>query len=179
MTRSNRTLNRIVLFLVAAVFLASGVALAWPYGARVVPGVPEAPRLAVTDLALWVIPASALVLLLLALAWILSRGRGGTGTALTVGEVTVATAAVQQIMRNELGGAPSVLGVEASAHRLRGRTALQVTVSIRRGADLAALLGHVRLAVAALDDALGVPVPLVARITTGWRSGLARDQRAE
>ncbi|MBI5160178.1 MAG: hypothetical protein HY996_01985 [Micrococcales bacterium] len=179
MTRSNRTLNRMLLALVGVFFLGLAAVLAWPWAAESLPVLPPAPRLALDSVALWVTSGVALAIVVLALTWILSRGRGGTRTALTVGDVSVATAAVEHTVRDELADVPSVLAVAAGAHRLRGRTALEVTISTRRSADLPALLERVRSAVRALDTALGAEVPLVVRITTGWRSGLAHVQRAE
>jgi hypothetical protein len=192
MTRSNRTLNRLVLALVALLALAGAAALAWPAAARAhleVAGlvVPPAPRLGLDALlagpdrlgVAGAAAAVALVALLLAVAWAASRGRGGTATVVDVDGVRIDIHAVRDLLQSSLGPTPAVVGVGATAHRLRGRTALRVTVLTRRHADLPALLDGVRTAIDDLDAALGARVPVVVRVRTGLRSSFAREQRAE
>lgn len=196
MTRSNRTLNRALLALAGLMLLALAAVGIWPVAARLVPGLLSPADLglgatalrrgAEQPLVLGAIAAVALLLVVLAVAWAVSRGRGGTadvvrgtdGDAIDAGiEIDIHT--VRELLGAQLDAVPSVLGVDANAYRLRGRTALRVTVRTRRHADLPALAAAVRASIADLDAALGIELPVVVRLVTGLRAQLAREQRAE
>lgn len=189
MTRTNRTLNRVLLAVVGLLAIGSGATLAVP-AARGIDAL-HALRSAVLQ---WLAsagdavrePAVALPVALgglavavLAMLVIATRGRGGTAVADSDADVEITIGAVRDIVSARLASVPAVLAVRADAHRLRGRTVISLTLSTRRRADLAQILARTRDAAAALDAAVGTRLPLVVRIRSGWRSTLARDQRAE
>lgn len=177
MRRSNRTLNRLVLALSALVLLGAAAVAAWPTLARLTAVVPAAPRPRSPDPALlWSIAGACAVLAVLALLWILTRGRGGTPTAHAEDRTELDVRVVRDLLAQGIERHPSVVGVDAGAHRLRGRTAIALRVRARRGSDLPALVARVHEAVDGLDAAIGRRLPLVVRITA---AGLGRDRRAE
>jgi hypothetical protein len=189
MTRSNRTLNRVLLALTGLLALAVGLALVAPALAGVaalrdpVTAVREAVRGAGVALAEPSTAALAggagLLVAVLAIVWIATRGRGGTAIADAEADVEITIGAVRHVLAAGLRPVPAVIAVRADAHRLRGRTVVTVTLSTRRRADLTQILARTREALVALDRAMGVNLPVVVRIRSGWRSTLARDQRAE
>jgi hypothetical protein len=191
MTRSNRTLNRVLLALTGLLALAVGLALVAPALAGVaalrdpVTAVREAVRGAGVALAEPSTAALAggagLLVAVLAIVWIATRGRGGTAIADADADadVEITIGAVRDVLAAGLRPVPAVIAVRADAHRLRGRTVVTVTLSTRRRADLTQILARTREALVALDRAMGVNLPVVVRIRSGWRSTLARDQRAE
>lgn len=177
MRRSNRTLNRIVLALTGLLLLGVAAVAAWPALADLLPTVPAVPRLGRTDATtLWWIAGGCAVLIVLALLWITSRGRGGTPTAHAEDRTALDVHVIRDLLAQGIERHPSVVGVDATAHRLRGRTAIALKVRARRGSDLPALIERVRAAVADLDSAVGRRLPLVVRVTA---SGIARGRRAE
>ena len=177
MRRSNRTLNRIVLLVCALGILAGAALIAWPALAPTWAALPAVPRFDdPTPPTLWWIAGGCAVLIVLALLWILSRGRGGTPTAYREDRTALDVRVVRDLLAQGLERQPAVVGVDAGAHRLRGRTAISIRVRARRGADLPALVTRVREAVDDVDRAIGSRLPLVVRITT---SGVARERRAE
>lgn len=180
MTRSNRTLNRILLALVGLGLLAAAAVLIVGLlpAAGIEPGVEIAIPRAIEAPVLWTVAVGAAVLALLALAWILTRGRGGTRTAVTRGDLAIDVHVVEELLRDALSSDPDVVAVSASGHRLRGSTAVRLRIDARRGADLVRLRDRLRRAVDDLDGALGTRIPLLVHITTGLRVRLAREQRA-
>ena len=176
MTRTNRFANRVILALIGLLALVAAAAVALPYAQSLgisTVGVsswgitlPDASQ----PVVLWSVAGTALVIVLFALAWILTRGRGRTATALSVAGATVDASAVQSVLRNRLAGSPDVVVVSASAHERRGGPVVLVRVQARPGPDLGALRSAVRDAIDHLDRVLGTPVPLVVHLTSGVRS---------
>jgi hypothetical protein len=185
MSRSNRTLNRVLLVLVAALWLglAAAVALvAWPDRLGELAGAVgltvDVPQLSVptTPLALQIVVAAAAVLVVLALVWTLTRGRGGTPTAYREEAAEVSIGAVRDIVRDRLEHHPDVLGLRIDASRLRGGTILLVKAEVRRAADLARLRRDLDAALADLDEILGAELPILIHLTDGIRSRLQADR---
>lgn len=176
MTRTNRLANRVILALIGLFAVGAAAAMALPYAAT--RGLPtrDISSLGITlpdasePTVLWGIAGIAVLIVLFALAWILTRGRGRTSTALSVEGATVDASAIQSVLRTRLAGSPDVVVVSASAHERRGGPVVLVRVQARPGPDLGALRASVRDAIDHLDRVIGAPVPLVVHLTSGVRS---------
>lgn len=173
MTQSNRFLNRVLLLLVGLGFLAVAAVIVWPQ----VTGAPL-PLIVTADdpIVSWGIIAAAAVVLVVAVAWIATRGRGRTRFAIATDDVRVDAAALADIVRDALSSAPDVAGVKVSCYTVRRRRVLAVTVLTRRHPDLPALMRDLRAAMDRMDAVLGTPLPAVVHITTGLRTALAGER---
>lgn len=176
MTLSNRFINRLLLLVIGLVALAGASLLAMHVfprlaelaGLTAVPWMPVLPDLA--DAAtLWWLAGGVLLVIVLAVAWIATRGRGRTSQALSADGVVVDDSVVAGILRAELDGDPDVLAVSAQGYR-RAAGVVMVAIETRTRADLGALLAHVRAAVAVADARIGIEVPLVIHLTQGIRT---------
>lgn len=186
MTRSNRIFNRILLALAGLVALAVAGVLAWPSLAEIellrgyLPAWPgeqiEAFELSTPVLAS--VAAGAATLVVLCLAWILSRGRGRTSTALRDGAIAIDASVVDTLVRDALGTGPDVTSARTTAHRVGRRTALHVRIDARPGADLRRLVAAADRVTEQLGATLGTEVPLLVHITSGLRARTSREQRA-
>ena len=186
MTRSNRTLNRVILAAVGLVALASAAYVALPLLDDIaLPGwltwtdpVREFrfPELGTT--ALWLTASGLALIVVLALAWILSRGRGRTSVPVAVDGLEVDVRVIEQLLRDALAPAADVVAVHATAHRLRRRIAVRVRIDARRGSELPRMLAAVDDAVVRLDRMLGTKLPILVHVTSGVRASFSREQRA-
>lgn len=179
MTRTNRFANRVILALIGLLALGAATAVALPSAARLgfTPLDVMSGGIALPDVSqpvvLWAMAGGAILVVLFALAWILTRGRGRTSTALSREGATVDASAVQSVLRTRLAGSPDVVAVSVSAHERRGGPVVLVRVQARPGPDLGALRSSVRGAIDHLDRVIGTPVPLVVHLTSGVRSTFA------
>ncbi|WP_438352338.1 hypothetical protein [Microbacterium sp. CJ88] len=184
MTSTNRTLNRVILLLLGVVALAGGAALALPLlpavtawiGIPLLAWIPPLPDL--TDpTVLWILAAGLVAVLVLAVAWIATRGRGRTSRAIDADGIVVDDTALAGILRAELDASPDVLSVAAQGYRRAGGAVL-VNVQTRSRANLLVLLTQLRAAVATADTTLGADVPLVIHVTTGLRTAMSTSRVA-
>jgi hypothetical protein len=188
MTRSNRTLNRVLLAVVGLLALALAALAVWPIAAPLLHdaagvSLPATPASALDDRSLtpavlWSVAGGTVAVLVLCLAWVLTRGRGRTTTAVRAGALEIDVHVVEQLLRQALGSEPEIVAVAASAHRVRRVTAVRLRVDARRGADLRRVVDAVDLAVERLDARLGAELPLLVHVTSGLRASLARERRA-
>lgn len=184
MTRTNRLLNRVVLALLGLTAAAAAVLLALPALAET--GLPIAADVAratrfdgtLTQTQLIVGIAGAVVLIGLALAVLLTRGRGRTATAYRGDSVEFDVRVVREVLAAALAGEPDAVSVSASAYRVRRTTALRVRVDTRPGADLERLRTTLDGAIARLDETLGTPLPMLVHLTSGFRASHSREERA-
>lgn len=181
MTTTNRLANRALLALlgIAAVGVGAWIVLrAYPQAVPMV-ALPEVPALDAT--ALWLVAASAAVAIVLALLWILTRGRGRTGRLLrdaaADGSVEFDVAVADDVLRAALVRQPDILAVRVASYRVRRSSALLVTVSARAGCDLPRLRDDVGHALDDLDHLLERRIPVLLHVTSGVRATLAREQR--
>lgn len=181
MTRSNRGLNRVILALVGLVFIAIA---AWVVN-RAYPVI-EVPALPVPDAtASWIIAASALVVVLLSLAWIATRGRGRTHAVLTAtdgtGTVSIDARVAADLIAQDLAALADVVSVSSSAFLTTGRKrsgiALELRVVARRHADLRHLVDTVTRSVESFDEALETRIPVLLHVATGVRASFTHEQR--
>ncbi|MDP4333655.1 hypothetical protein Q7F20_09745 [Curtobacterium sp. A7_M15] len=185
MTKSNRTLNRIILFILGVVAIVVGVVI----GAGVLPAVRDAisgsvelPRsLDVPASSLWIVVAACAVVIVLALVWVFTRGGGGTSVAVRERSgddaVTVNVALVRDVVEHELDGVRDIVGSRVDTYLVRRQRAARIRVAVRRGGDAVTVLDAVDRAVAVLDRTLGRQVPVLVHLTGGTRSALAKSTR--
>jgi len=197
---TNRVVNRLVLALVGmACLLASGLAVLlvvspvarqqWISVSRsVVPAFDAGfgrPLWPSTTLSLAAVGALAVAVVFVALltALVLRAGRGSTSTVVTAvgddGTTEVAADVASALLRDRLQAVPGVAGVDVSAYRVRREPALRLTVRCRRGASPRIVADAVEEAVALLDAALGVRLPVFAQLVGGFRARLRPAVRIE
>lgn len=181
MTRSNRGLNRFILALVGLVLIAVA---AWvanrAYPVIDLPAVPVPDRTV-----LWIISAAALALVLLSLAWIVTRGRGRTSAVLTAtddsGTVSIDARVAADLIAQDLEALADVVSVSSTAFRSTGRkrsgVALELRVVARRHADLRHLVDTVTRSVESFDEALETRIPVLLHVATGVRASFTHEQR--
>jgi len=174
MTRSNRTLNRVILFLLGLTMLVLAAGAGWLLLER--SPQPELPR-ALPDELLVPVAAAAAVAILLGILWIATRGRGVTGTAVSDDGLEIASSVVQDLLREALDRDADVVHVAVRASRLRSRTVLEARISVRRGADPVRVAESSRRALARVDVALGRRLPCVLHLTSGLRSRTSATTR--
>ncbi len=174
MTRSNRTLNRVILALVGLVALALSVAIALPaLNAIGVTVTTIDPLAAVASLelaqptALTVMLAASALIVIGGLAWMLSRGRGRTAVLHTEAGVRLDAAVLDDLLRAELTAVRSVSASSVSVHRLRGERVAAARLRVVPGAELDRVRDEVTAAADAAIARLGVPVPLVLHLVRG------------
>ena len=177
MTRSNRLLNRLFIALVGLVLIAAALVVVAPALPELLPqaAIPVVPEL--TDAILLGIAVAAAVIVLLALIWVLTRGRGEQKTAYSGDGVSVDRHVVEALLRDSLAAQPDVVRVAAHAYRIRGSVALKLRVDVRKGAALAELASVLRRRIADLDTVLGVQAPVLVHLTSGVRSSFAGERR--
>ncbi len=185
MTKSNRTLNRIILFVLGLVAVVVGLAM----GAGVLPAVQDAispyvdlpSSLTIPASSLWIVAAVCAVVIVLALLYAFTRGGGGTAVAVRERSgddaVTVNVALVRDVVEHELSGVRDVVGSRVDTYLVRRQRAARIRVAVRRGGDAVTVLDAVDRAVAVLDRTLGREVPVLVHLTGGTRSALAKPTR--
>jgi hypothetical protein len=173
MTRSNRTLNRVLLALIGLGLLVGAVLAARPV---LDPLLPE-PVLSVLDLGtppqdpdttqLWIAAAACALIIVIALAWVLTRGRGRTRTAVVRPGDEIDAKVLTALATDALRTQHDVLHVASAGYRLRGARVVRVQVEVRPGADLGRLVPAVDEAMAVMQRRLGLELPVVAQLSAG------------
>jgi hypothetical protein len=165
-TRSNRILNRLLILQVGIVAIGVGGALELPV-LRIQPLTNWAP----TTATLWACLVACLIIIVLSVLWIATRGRGRTSELLTLvddtGSVTIDTRVAADLLADTLNDNPHVLSVGSGSYRVRGTTVLSLRVITSTGADLPALISSVGRAVEELDDVLERRVPVLLHLVSG------------
>ncbi|ROR65539.1 hypothetical protein [Agrococcus jenensis] len=182
MSRSSRTLNRMLLALLGTAWLALGaVVVLW----HVRPDLVHAALspLAATAAALdWTIVAAAAgaVLVLLAAVHGATRGRGRSGDAVADHGIAVDKHAVRDLYRLELGTMPDVLDVDVQPWwARRGRPAWRIALHVRHGARLDEVVERAATAAERTQQRLGAQVPILIHVSGGLRAAVASARRAE
>jgi len=175
-------MNRVILALVGIATIAAG---AWVV-LRAYPGL--LPAVALPEVALepdslttTIVVAGAALVIVLALAWILTRGGGRTRRLLhdahTDGATEFDVAVAHDVLTAALQRQPDVLSLHVSSHTVRKEPALRITVTARNGCDLPRLRDDVARAVEQLDRAVERRIPVLLHVTSGVRANFAREQR--
>lgn len=211
MTGTNRALNRAFLVLVGCLMLAAGLVAvgswALPAGGAVRDDVAATADRFFDWLPTWqahleglgwgavpwvllVVPAVALVLVVLLGVFVVAQGRGrtrdvvrerSTGDAVP-GSLEVDVNIASAVVGDALGGRSDCAGATVSAYRVSGVTgaaAMKVTVTPRRGADVGRLVDAAVRGVEDWDELLGRRVPVLVHLTRGSWSGLRRPSRVD
>lgn len=205
MNATNRVMNRVLLFLAGVVLLAAGiVALAAGILAGGDPPVwTREPLRVITDvwssLARWTVdvagvgPVSvllliavgtALLLTVLLLVFLGTRGRGRTREVLEVdgvgGRTAVDRSVADAVLAEPLSRRPDVLAARAGAYRVRHAPAIELAVTVRPGAPLGAVVAAAQAAVREWDQLLGSRVPILLHLADrGWRDSFRTATRVE
>jgi hypothetical protein len=140
---------------------------------------PTLGALAPTDL--WIAISAAVVLIVLAIAWIVTRGRGRISHLLVLsgenGTLTLETRVVADLIADALSGNADVVAVGSGGYRMRGSSVLSLRLTARRGADLATIIRSVGTAVDDLDIVLEQRIPVLLQVASGVRGSLAHEKR--
>lgn len=177
MTRSNRPLNRIIIAIVGLALIAVG---AWEAN-RVYEVVDIGDIGSLETSVLWIVAAGCLVVVILSVFWIVTRGRGHSRTVVSrtdeSGTTSIDARVAADFIADDLARVADVVGVTSRAYRVRGTTALELTVTTRRAADVRHVVDSARRAVEELDDVLEERIPVLLHVASGVRANLAREQR--
>lgn len=193
MTSSNRTMNRILLFVLGLVAIVVAVVA----GAGVLPPVRDAispyvtlpKRVTVDTATLWIVAVACAVVIVLSLIWVFTRGRGGTSIALRetresgadgdADQVTINVGLVRDVVEHELSEVRDVVGTRVDLYRVRRSRAARVRVAVRRGGDAGTVLDAVDRALDTLDRVLGREIPTLVHLTGGTKTVLAKSTRVQ
>ncbi|HEY0261037.1 MAG TPA: hypothetical protein VGC18_14430 [Lacisediminihabitans sp.] len=143
-------------------------------------GVPNVPW------ALLAIPVAALILIVLLLVFSFAQGRGRTSRVVEAmalpdieptGTITVDTSLAADVIQHAVGSQRDIAAVSVSAYRVRGKPALKVRVTPRRGASPMRVLAAVESAAAEWDEVLGVRVPVFVHVAGGLRASVSKTVR--
>ncbi|MDN3495710.1 hypothetical protein QL996_07215 [Planococcus sp. APC 4015] len=201
MNRTNRALNRIVLFVVGALFLAIGAILialvAWPTAVDYWTGATEAGEswlenavsattIGATTISWIALGALAIILfLVILLIVVLTRLGGGRSRAVLrsssaqnpLGRVVVQDSFVSDALKNSLAERDEILFSSVSAHEVRDTPVLHVSVTPRQNTSPAQVVADVDRLVTNLATLTGSDVPTYISVHSGLRAKLAHDQR--
>jgi hypothetical protein len=170
MTRSNRIANRTLILLVGIVAIATGLALGIPrFGSALSISLPKFS--APTPTALGIALGACVVVVGLAVAWIVTRGRGRTARLLSVpnshGSITIDSRVAADLIADALAGNRDIVSVGSGSYSMRRQSVLSLRVVTRKGVDLPELIQSVGHAVDELDGVLERRVPVLLQIVSG------------
>jgi hypothetical protein len=163
-------LNRLLIALVGLVAIVTGLALEVPNFAPTL--AIDAPHPAAPDhTVLWIALGACVVIVVLALLWMFTRGRGRTSDLLSVtddhGSITVDTRVAADLVADALSDNRDIVSVGSGAYRMRGQEVLSLRVVARKGADLPTLIDSVGWAIDELDGVLERRVPVLLQVVSG------------
>ncbi|MFI9486697.1 hypothetical protein ACIG47_09925 [Promicromonospora sp. NPDC052451] len=120
---------------------------------------------------------AALLLAVLLVVFVATRGRGGTTTVLRLagqdGSTRVDRDVAAAMLSEVLAERPDVLGARTRVHRVRGVETIGLAVTVRRGADLSRVLTAAHEAVDTWDELAGVRIPVLVHLSDrSWLDGL-------
>lgn len=193
MNATNRFLNRVLLLVVGAVLGAVGVTVLlvtvrppwledaadtvarWAEGAMSAASgwATGLPSVGAIPGAALILLGTAAVLLVLLIAFIVTRGGGRTATVLRVdsghGRTMVDGNVAQAVLAGRLQDRPDVLSAHTSAYRVKRAPAIKLTVTMRQGAHLPRVVRAVAAVVADWDALAGTRIPVVLHLEgRGW-----------
>ena len=201
MNRTNRALNRIVLFIVGLLFLAIGAVLviiiAWPAATEYWTGATEAGQswlesavdqtlIGATAISWIAIAALVLIVFLVILLIVaLTRIGGGrthtvlrsTGSQSPLGRVTVQESFVSDALKHSLDQRDEILFSSVTANDIRKTPVMHVSVTPRQNTSPAQVVADVDQLVTNLATLTGKNVQTYISVHSGLRAKLAHDQR--
>lgn len=204
MNGTPRGFNRLLLGLLGLLLLLSGVGLtviaASPAAARWwqnyaadqvdwLDRYQDRSRLVVTYQSwIWLAAAAlALLLIIVMIAWIANQGKGRAVTLVdipasaddggTAGAVRLSCAVAEQALKSALLERGDLLSVSVSSYEVSGATALKIRVQPRQGVAPHKVSADVTELVVALDELLGLEVPVLLSIGGGARARFTKAER--
>lgn len=201
MNRTNRAVNRIVLFIVGLISLVLGAAviavIVWPAGVGYWTGAAETGRTWLDDTIAatmigattisWLTIAALVVIILLVVILIVALTRIGGGRSHTVlrptgaqnpvGRVTVKESFVSDALKHSLAQRDEILLSSVTANDIRKQPVMHVSVTPRQNTSPRRVVEDVDHLVANLAVLTGKNVPTYISIHSGLRATLAHDQR--
>lgn len=201
MNRTNRALNRIVLFISGALFFAVGAILVtilvWPVGAGYWAQAIEAgknwldeviPATTIGESSnSWVTMAGLALLVILMILLVVALGRVdghrsrtvlcSTGAPHPLGRITVHESFVSDAIKDCLNQHDEILSSTVTANNVRKTQVMHVSVTPRQNTSPAQLLADVDLLTTNLTTLTGQNVATYISIHSGLRAKLAHDQR--
>lgn len=137
---------------------------------------------------IWLAAAAlALVLIIVMITWIGNQGKGRADTLLerhgtadndgAAGSVRLSCTVAEQALKNALLQRGDLHGVSVTSYDFRGETTLKVRVLPKQGVAPHAVARDFVELVAALDELLGVEVPVLLSIGAGARSRFTKAER--
>lgn len=204
MNGTPRAINRILLAVLGLILLAAGGALvalaSVPAAGRWWQGWAQPAREQLSALAvrtrlsggggswLWMVVAAAMVLLAIGMvAWISNQGKG-RGNTLTAdvgsaerdgadGEVAISAAVAEQALKSALSERTDLVSAAVATYDFSGRPALKIRVLPRQGVAPQLLAADISALVQALDEVVGVQVPVLLSIGSGTRARFTKAER--
>lgn len=181
MTRSNRFLNRLILIIVALALLVAAAYLLAPQLHTWMPAI-SLPRLPdPTPTGLWIVAVGCVGAIILAIVWIVTRGRGRTPRMITLtdkdGGLAIDAHVVSDLVGEALSANPDVVTAGASAFMVRGSRMLSIRLEARRGSDLPALIRSTEKIVSDLDEVIQQRIPVLLQVASGLRANVAHETR--
>ena len=201
MNRTNRALNRILLFLIGLLLLAIGAVLitiiAWPTAAEYWTGATEAgqswlqdavdqTRIGATAVSWIAIAALALIVFLVVLLIVaLTRIGGGrthtvlrsTGSQSSLGRVTVQESFVSDALKHSLTQRDEILFSSVTANDIRKQPVMHISVTPRQNTSPRQVVKDVDQLVTNLATLTGKDTPTYISVHSGLRAKLAHDER--
>jgi len=199
--RTNRALNRALLFVIGVILLGMGAAgiaiMSWRPAADIWESASTGARSwldqanaataiaggTVTGVGLVAVAAIVIVIVLLVLALTSVIGRRSktvfrsSGAQNEVGRITVDEAFVSDAIKNSLAGRDEVLSTHVTADDVKKQPVLHVSVTPRQNTDPRALVDHVDMLLANLATLTGRDTAAYVSVHSGLRARLARDAR--
>ncbi|MCC2028604.1 hypothetical protein KEC56_03525 [Microbacterium sp. YMB-B2] len=201
MNRTNRALNRIVLFIVGLLFLAIGAVLVtiivWPAATEYWTGATEAGRSwleGVVDQTLigatavsWIAIAALVLIVFLVILLIVALTRIGGGRTHTVlrstgsqsplGRVTVQESFVSDALKHSLNQRDEILFSSVTANDIRKQPVMHISVTPRQNTSPRQVVKDVDQLVTNLATLTGKDTPTYISVHSGLRAKLAHDER--
>ncbi|MFG6278597.1 hypothetical protein [Microbacterium sp. S16(2024)] len=201
MNRTNRALNRIVLFIVGLLFLAIGAVLvtivAWPAATEYWTGATEAGQswlegavdqtlIGATAISWIAIAALVLIVFLVILLIVaLTRIGGGrthtvlrsTGSQSPLGRVTVQESFASDALKHSLDQRDEILFSSVTANDIRKQPMMHISVTPRQNTSPRQVVKDVDHLVTNLATLTGKDTPTYISVHSGLRAKLAHDER--
>jgi len=201
MNRTNRALNRIVLFIVGLLFLAIGAVLVtiivWPAATEYWTGATEAGQSwleGVVDQTLigatavsWIAIAALVLIVFLVILLIVALTRIGGGRTHTVlrstgsqsplGRVIVQESFVSDALKHSLNQRDEILFSSVTANDIRKQPVMHISVTPRQNTSPRQVVKDVDQLVTNLATLTGKDTPTYISVHSGLRAKLAHDER--
>ncbi|WP_284979283.1 hypothetical protein [Arthrobacter sp. fls2-241-R2A-200] len=201
MNGTPRALNRVLLFIIGAVFLAIGVLLvllasvpsvaSWWHGWSAgvwgsAEGAFEQTRLPGRQESwLWIVAALVVIAIIVAMiAWLSQQGKGkanflvsGEDDGDVEGLVTIGGGVAEQALRAALADRPDLAGASVATYEFKGQPGLRVRIQPRQGVAPHLLATEVSQLLEALDLVIGKKTPVLLHIVSGARAKFTRAER--